>query len=79
MERDNYQEHKARQLILHRCSKWQRIHPAGYQEHVRVDKCVQCGRYRDVNVRGESGQIIPLGFDAKTGAVIFGGGFAKGK
>ena len=51
---------------------WQSFHPFGYQESVRMFRCKKCGQVQHHGVRGQHG-IIPLGIDAETGRVLFGG------
>jgi len=51
---------------------WMPYHPLGYQEHVRMLKCVLCGKLHDHGQRGERGQLIPYGFDARAGKPLFG-------
>ena len=59
---------------LRHTHSWERFHPDGYQAHVRQDRCTypSCKEIRNEGARGEHGQIIPLGFDAETGRVLYG-------
>lgn len=52
--------------------RWVISHRFGYQEDVRVLRCLICDKLHNHGVLGEHG-VIPVGFSHRTGRVIFGG------
>ena len=55
---------------------WTSFHPTGYQKDVLMFQCACCPKIYHQGVRGEHGQVIPLGVSATTGQVLFGGAAA---